>query len=267
MKDKPPPPAAGRHSPHQNHLLDALPTGDYERIAPHLELIPMRLGDVLYESGDRLRYVYFPTTSIVSLLYVHGGWRVRRDRGRGQRGHPRHFPVHGRRNHAQPRRRAERRTRLPAQGRVAQGRVRALRSDDAPAAALHPGADHPDGADGGLQSASFGRPAIVPVAAAEPRSPAIERARDDAGADRQHARRAPRRRHRGRREVAGRRVDSLPSRQDHRARSPGSGGAILRVLPGGQDGVRSSPALRRPGNSPRLVPLARWLAAPSRYVR
>src|SRR2546427_1139224 len=59
-----------RHSPHQNHLLDALPTGDYERLVSHLELIPMRLGDVLYESGAQLRYVYFPTTSIVSLLYV-----------------------------------------------------------------------------------------------------------------------------------------------------------------------------------------------------
>src|SRR2546429_8624756 len=59
-----------RHSPHQNHLLDALPRGDYERLAPHLELIPMKLGDVLYEPGIRMRYVYFPTTSIVSLLYV-----------------------------------------------------------------------------------------------------------------------------------------------------------------------------------------------------
>jgi CRP-like cAMP-binding protein len=58
------------HNPHQNHLLDALPSGDYERLAPHLELIPMKLGDVLYEPGIKLRYVYFPTTSIVSLLYV-----------------------------------------------------------------------------------------------------------------------------------------------------------------------------------------------------
>jgi CRP-like cAMP-binding protein len=58
------------HSPRQNHLLDALPTSDYERLAPHLELILMKLGDVLYESGDQLRYVYFPTTCIVSLLYL-----------------------------------------------------------------------------------------------------------------------------------------------------------------------------------------------------
>ena len=58
------------NTPKQNHLLDALPTSDYERLASHLELIPMRLGDVLYESGAQLRYVYFPTTSIISLLYV-----------------------------------------------------------------------------------------------------------------------------------------------------------------------------------------------------
>ena len=57
-------------SPHQNRLLDALPASDYERIAPHLELMAMPLGSVLYESGTRMRHVYFPTTSIVSLLYV-----------------------------------------------------------------------------------------------------------------------------------------------------------------------------------------------------
>jgi CRP-like cAMP-binding protein len=59
-----------RHNAHQNHLLDALPASDYERLATHLELVPMRLGEVLYESGVQLRYVYFPTTSILSLLYV-----------------------------------------------------------------------------------------------------------------------------------------------------------------------------------------------------
>jgi CRP-like cAMP-binding protein len=61
-------PASGL--PQQNHLLAALPAGDYERLAPHLELIPLKLGEVLYEPGVQLRYVYFPTTSIVSLLYV-----------------------------------------------------------------------------------------------------------------------------------------------------------------------------------------------------
>ena len=62
--------APAAHTPHQNHLLDALPAADYERIAAHLELIPMKLGDVLYESGAPLRHVYFPTTCIISLLYV-----------------------------------------------------------------------------------------------------------------------------------------------------------------------------------------------------
>ncbi len=62
--------APALQSPHQNHLLDALPPRDYERLAAHLELIPMGLGDVLYESGDTLRHVYFPTTCIISLLYV-----------------------------------------------------------------------------------------------------------------------------------------------------------------------------------------------------
>jgi CRP-like cAMP-binding protein len=62
--------AAQAASPRQNHLLDALPSGDFARIATHLELIPLKLGDVLYEPGVQLRYVYFPTTSIISLLYV-----------------------------------------------------------------------------------------------------------------------------------------------------------------------------------------------------
>src|SRR6188472_1839901 len=57
-------------SPQQNHLLDALPAGDYARLQSHLELVPMALGEVLYEPGGHLRHVYFPTTSIVSLLYV-----------------------------------------------------------------------------------------------------------------------------------------------------------------------------------------------------
>ncbi|MEO8754147.1 MAG: Crp/Fnr family transcriptional regulator, partial [Casimicrobiaceae bacterium] len=57
-------------SPHQNQLLDALPVTDFARIASHLEFIPLKLGDVLYEPGVQLRYVYFPTTSIISMLYV-----------------------------------------------------------------------------------------------------------------------------------------------------------------------------------------------------
>lgn len=57
-------------SPRQNHLLAALTEEEWERLVPRMELRPMPLGHVLYESGSALRHVYFPTTSIVSLLYV-----------------------------------------------------------------------------------------------------------------------------------------------------------------------------------------------------
>jgi CRP-like cAMP-binding protein len=57
-------------APEQNHLLAALPTAERERIFPRLEFLPMPLGGVLYEPGDVLQHVYFPTDCIVSLLYV-----------------------------------------------------------------------------------------------------------------------------------------------------------------------------------------------------
>jgi CRP-like cAMP-binding protein len=57
-------------TPDNNHLLAALPAADFKRLLPHLKLVPLPLGEVLYESGIMLRHVYFPTESIVSLLYV-----------------------------------------------------------------------------------------------------------------------------------------------------------------------------------------------------
>ena len=57
-------------SPAKNHLLGALPPADRERLAAHLEYVPMALGDMLYEPGEPLRHAYFPTTCIVSLHYV-----------------------------------------------------------------------------------------------------------------------------------------------------------------------------------------------------
>jgi CRP-like cAMP-binding protein len=56
--------------PADNHLLMALSSASQSRIFPHLQSVQMPLGKVLYESGDALRHVYFPTDSIVSLLYV-----------------------------------------------------------------------------------------------------------------------------------------------------------------------------------------------------
>lgn len=56
--------------PNQNLLLAALPAAELNRLLPDLEPISMPLGKVLYESGGQLGHVYFPTTSIVSMLYV-----------------------------------------------------------------------------------------------------------------------------------------------------------------------------------------------------
>ena len=58
------------HTPQQNHLLAALLDDELARLTPHLELVPLLLGDVLYESGAKLQYVYFPTTAIISLHYL-----------------------------------------------------------------------------------------------------------------------------------------------------------------------------------------------------
>lgn len=57
-------------SPKQNRLLAALPAADYDRISPELEPVTLPLGMVVYESGGTLGSVYFPTDSIISLLYV-----------------------------------------------------------------------------------------------------------------------------------------------------------------------------------------------------
>src|SRR5471032_1079113 len=58
------------HTPKQNHLLAALPAADYARLLPELEFTPMPLGWAIYEPGGHMDFLYFPTTSIVSLLYV-----------------------------------------------------------------------------------------------------------------------------------------------------------------------------------------------------
>jgi len=58
------------HDPRENHLLAALPEEDFERLEPNLKLVTLPLGEVVYESGGRQRQVYFPTTAIVSLLYM-----------------------------------------------------------------------------------------------------------------------------------------------------------------------------------------------------
>ena len=58
------------HDPRQNQLLAALPEADYERLLAHLEFVKFPLGLVVFESGGKLRHLYFPATGIVSLLYA-----------------------------------------------------------------------------------------------------------------------------------------------------------------------------------------------------
>jgi hypothetical protein len=61
-------------NPRHNRLLAALPHDQWHRWLPHLEHVEMPLGNVLYEAGHTLTHVYFPTTAIVSLWYVmHDG--------------------------------------------------------------------------------------------------------------------------------------------------------------------------------------------------
>src|SRR6187549_705223 len=54
----------------QNSLLAALPDADRSRFANDLELVPLSLGQVLYESGETMTHAYFPTDCVISLLYV-----------------------------------------------------------------------------------------------------------------------------------------------------------------------------------------------------
>jgi len=56
--------------PAENQMLGALPSEDLLRLLPGFEQIAFALGDVVYESGGRLDYIYFPTSCIVSLVYT-----------------------------------------------------------------------------------------------------------------------------------------------------------------------------------------------------
>ena len=61
------------HAPVQNHLLAALPRKDYQRLLARLEPVKLTFGEVLYEPGKTIRHVYFPGTSLVSLLTLADG--------------------------------------------------------------------------------------------------------------------------------------------------------------------------------------------------
>jgi len=64
------PPSSDQTNPLKNFLLAALPEEDFKRIKPSLETATLKLGHVLYETGEKLEHVYFPTTAIISMLYL-----------------------------------------------------------------------------------------------------------------------------------------------------------------------------------------------------
>ena len=156
--------------PNQNHLLAALPAAEFERSAAHLELVPMPLGEMLYEPGGQLQHAYFPTTAIVSLHYVTESGASSEIAGVGNEGivgislfmggntTPSSAVVqtagHG----------------LPAGRSLAEAGIQARRRDAALVVALHASADHTDGPDRGLQSAPFGGTAALPMAVVDPGS-------------------------------------------------------------------------------------------------
>ena len=74
------------HRPTLNHLLAALPPAELERLAPHLELVPMMLGEMLYQPGEPRRHAFFPTTAILSLHYVMASGATAESAGIGNEG-------------------------------------------------------------------------------------------------------------------------------------------------------------------------------------
>ncbi len=79
-------PVTAAPDPSQNYLLAALPAVEFEPLAKRLELVPMRLGTVLYEPGGQLQHAYFPTTAIVSLHYVMESGAAAETAGVGREG-------------------------------------------------------------------------------------------------------------------------------------------------------------------------------------
>lgn len=59
------------HSPQQNRLIAAIPKETFDRLFNDLELVSMKLGQVLYEPGVQMQHAYFPTTLVISLHYVN----------------------------------------------------------------------------------------------------------------------------------------------------------------------------------------------------
>jgi len=230
-----------------NHLLAVLPEEEWARLAPQLVLVDLPLGQVIYESGDRLNHVYFPTTSIISLLYVM------------ENGASAEIAIVGN------------------EGMV--GIALFMGGETTPSRAIVQSAGTAYRLDSATVKAEFNRAgpmqrlllrytqALITQMAQTAvcnRHHSIEQQlcrwlllsmdrlptnkfEDDAGADRQHAWRAAFRRDGGSAEIAERRPDSLSPRAYRSARPARAGAARVRVLCRGQARVRS-PVARPAGD-------------------
>ncbi len=114
--------------PRQNHLLAAIPNAEWERFAPHLVPVKLALGEVIYESGSDQPYVYFPTDSIVSLLYVMEDGASAEIAIVGNEGLVGISLFMGGGTTPEPRRRAKRRPRVPNTGPECSRRIRSRRA-------------------------------------------------------------------------------------------------------------------------------------------
>ncbi len=229
----------GPHDPRQNHLLAALPTEEGARLFPNLELVPMPLGESVCEPGIPMRHVYFPTTAIVSLLYVM------------EDGASAEIAVVGN------------------EGVV--GVSVFMGGETTTSRAVVQSAGHAYRLKGPLLKDAFFRAGPMQRLLLRYTQALLTQMAQTAVCNRHHSvdqqlcrwlllsldrlpsneltmtqelianmlGRAPRRRHRGCREIAARRVDSLQPRQDQRGGSARTGGARLRVLFGGETRIRS----------------------------
>jgi CRP-like cAMP-binding protein len=240
-----------QHNPKQSQLLAALPPADYERLLPDLELVPLPLGSAVYESGKEQEYVYFPSASIVSLLYVMedgSSAEIAVVGNEGRRGH-----------------------------RLFMG------GETTPSRAVVQSAGHAYRLKASLLKKEFERGGPLQYLLLRYTQALITQMAQTAVCNRHHSveqqlcrwlllsldrllrtnwnmtqelianmlGRAPRGRDRGCRQAAGGGIDRIQPRQDHRAGSSETGRAGLRVLRGGQAGIRS-PVVPQVGDDGRV---------------
>jgi hypothetical protein len=153
--------------PEQNEILGALEGTERTRIFAQLELVPLKLGQILCEAGQPFTHGYFPTAGIVSILYVMDNAESAEIAVVGNEGMVGVAVFMGGESTLS-------RSIVQNAGYAYRLEARHLKADPIPAAAaaLFPCVDYADGADGGLQPPSFRRPAALSLAALEPGSPA-----------------------------------------------------------------------------------------------